>query len=82
MLLIHDNANIRSLSYSEILHVEDIPSGVYAICARVGYAVLIFVVCILIEKVRISIFTLWENRKMKILCNRLQDKFYRNWQGE
>lgn len=79
--LLHDNANIRSFLYQDILHLDTFPNGPLAVLMMLGCIVLVFAACCLVEYIRkmvSSLFTRsgWYNRLCEKWQNRLNDVMY------
>lgn len=69
--LLHDNAMIRSKLYSDFLNVSQFYNSNFAVLIFIGYAVLIFVICMIIEFLRQRLFKLVKKLYNKIKCKKM-----------
>ena len=73
--LIHDNVNIRDYLYNSVLRLNQLPQNISALPIVLGYILLVFVVCAMIEFLRQKVFDLFEKSKWyNKIINKMQLK--------
>lgn len=81
--LLHDNANIRSFLYQDVLQLQALPDGMAAIPMMLGLVLFLFVACCAVEYVRRAVAWLiqyngWYNR----LCAKAQSRIDRIFEND